>query len=116
MIAYQWPARPRLEREAPGTTRSEASFSRGKERGRCPDDHDEHLGQLSLILDPPPVDQCLVLLVVCPENTPQVTVSDGQSHHGDHVGYQEEHDLRKYKNQIRSSCRALDINLVVVVE
>ena len=79
-------------------------------------DHDEHLGQLSLILDPPPVDQRLVRLVVCPENTPQVTVSDGQSHHRDHVGYQEEHDLRKYKNQIRSSCRALDINLVVVVE
>ena len=56
---------------------------------------------LSLVLDLPPVVQGLVCrLAVPPEDAAQVAVGDGEAHHGDDVGHQEEHDLRTGCNDV----------------
>ena len=56
---------------------------------------------LSLVLDLPPVVQGLVCrLAVPPEDAAQVAVGDGEAHHGNDVGHQEEDDLRTGCNDV----------------
>ena len=54
-------------------------------------------------------------LVVIPENQPQVTVGDGQSHQRDHIGHQEENDLICVKTIIVLLILDCYINNLVVV-
>ena len=39
-------------------------------------------------------------LAVPPEDAAQVAVGDGEAHHGDDIGHQEEHDLRTGCNDV----------------